>query len=399
MTAHPLLTEARLLLPDVVALRREIHRHPEVGNQLPRTRALVLEALEGLPLTLHLHNETSGVVALLEGGLPGPSIILRGDMDGLRISEATGLEFASEVSDTMHACGHDLHTAMLVGAARLLAAHQAELQGSVVFMFQPGEEGHHGARFMLEEGLLDVVAPRPTGAFAIHVSTTYAAGTVNHLPGPEMAAADELFITVQGSGGHASAPYLAADPIAVAAEVVLAIEVAITRQVNAFDPAVVTFGSIHGGTAGNVIPATVDLHGTIRTFSEQTRTQVHEMLEQVATHVAGAHGLSTDFRIVPGYPVTVNDPDFSNFVTRVATDVLGSEAVTPLPHPIMGAEDWSYVLDKIPGVMAFLGACPPDLEPGSSPANHSDRVVFEESVMAGGIALHAEVALSHLARG
>ena len=391
-----LLNSARELLPDVIELRRTLHRHPEVGNDLPVTRETVLAALDGSPLELHLHSSTSGIVAVLEGELPGPAIVLRGDMDALPMPEDTGLPYASEVHGAMHACGHDLHTAMLVGAARLLCARRDQLPGRVVFMFQPGEEGNHGAQIMLDEGLLEVVDPAPTGAFAVHVTSRYEAGTIHHRPGPLMASADELDVIITGRGGHASAPFLAQDPIPVAAEIVLAVETALTRRINVLDPAVVTFARMAAGTTHNVIPETAELSGTIRALSEETRAQVHEMIERVATNVAAAHGVEAHVRIRPGYPVTINDDTFSHLVTDVALDLVGEKNVIPMPFPIMGAEDWSYVLQKVPGAMVFLGACPTDLVPGDAPNNHSNRVRFDEDAMATGVALYAAVAMAHL---
>ena len=288
-------------------------------------------------------------------------------MDALSMPEDTGLDFASEHDGVMHACGHDLQTSMLVGAAKLLSSIEDDLAGNIVFMFQPGEEGSAGAKFMLEEGLLESSGERPTGAFAIHVSPWFASGTINHKPGPAMASADEVSITVRGKGGHASSPFLALDPVLVAAEIVLAVETAVTRRINVFDPGVITFGSIRGGTTNNVIPETVELIGTIRAFSEATRDELYAILDRVATNVAAAHKLQADVHIKPGYLVSINDPEFSGFVTDVATDLVGEELVTPLPSPIMGAEDWSYVINEVPGAMAFLSTCMPDLVPGESP--------------------------------
>ena len=305
-----LLEHARSIQSDTIALRRALHRRPEVGNHLPTTRETVLNAIEGLGLEISLHESTSGIVAVLDGARPGPSILLRGDMDALAMPEDTGLDFASENEGTMHACGHDLHTAMLASAARVLSERRDELAGRVVFMFQPGEEGHHGARFMLDEGLLASTDPAPTGAFAIHVTTWFESGTISHRPGPEMASADKVHVTIHGRGGHASAPFLAADPVPVAAETVLAIETALTRTLNPFDPAVVTFGSIQGGTTDNVIPASVEMLGTMRCFSAETRTKVQELIRRVATGVAAAHGVEVEVSFDAGYPVTVNDADF-----------------------------------------------------------------------------------------
>jgi amidohydrolase len=391
-----LLTEAGALQHDAVALRRAIHQDPEIGNHLPRTRAKVLAALDGLPLDIRLHETTSGIVAVLEGAHPGQAIVLRGDMDALPLTEDTGLPFASNVIGAMHACGHDLHTTMLIMAARLLCEHRDRLQGSVIFMFQPGEEGYHGARFMLDEGLLEAARDAPTGAYAIHVTPLYATGTINHRPGPQMAAQDKVTVTVKGRGGHASAPFLALDPIPVAAELILAVETALTRRLDPFDPAVVTFGLIAAGTTHNIIPETAQLQGTIRTFSEKTRSTVHRLLQEVAAGVSAAHGATAIVDIEPGYPVTVNDDGFTAFVTETAQRVVGPGAVSPLPNPIMGAEDWSYVLQRVPGTMSFLGACPRGHEPGTAPGNHSNIVLFDEDAMPAGAAMYAGVAMAHL---
>ncbi len=387
---------AKDLLPETVELRRKLHRNPEVGNDIPITRGLVLEALEGLPLELNLHETTSGIAAVLRGGKPGPTVLLRGDMDGLPMPEDTGLEFASEHENRMHACGHDLHTSMLVGAAKLLSSMQDEIPGTVVFMFQPGEEGHAGAKFMLEEGLLETTGEKPTGGFAIHVSTWFPSGLVSLRPGPALASADEVRIVVTGRGGHASSPFLSLDPIPIAAEIVLAVQTAITRRIDVFDPGVITFGSIQAGTTNNVIPEQAALIGTIRAFSPETRAELHAILERVATNVAAAHTAEATVHIEPGYPVTINDRDFTAMVSATAEELFGGEMVEEMESPIMGAEDWSYVMNEVPGAMAFLGSCPPDLEPGNSPGNHSNLVVFDEDSMATGIALYAAVAFKHL---
>ena len=388
---------AREMAPFAIEMRRDLHRYPEIGNHLPDTRARVLEALDGAPLEIHLHEGTSGIVAVLRGAHPGPSIILRGDMDALPLTEESGLPFASEREGVMHACGHDMHTAMLAGAARLLSDMRDDLPGSVIFMFQPGEEGFFGARCMLEEGLLEAAGERPTGAFAIHVTGWFPSGTVHLRPGPQLASADETHITVTGKGGHASMPSVSLDPVPVAAEIVLAVETAITRRINVFDPGVITFGSLHAGTTHNIIPETAEIKGTIRALSAATREQLHALLRRVVPNIAAAHGLEAEVEIKPGYPVTVNDPAFTRLVFKTAAGLLGEEAVREMEAPLMGGEDWSYVLAEVPGAMAFLGACPPDRTPGQAPSNHSNRVVYDEEAMTAGMALHAAVALSHLA--
>ena len=393
-----LLAAARDILPDVVAIRRRLHRHPEVGLDLPLTQAVVVEELERLGLTPVPGRALRSVTAVVEGATPGPTILLRADMDALPLREATALEFASEVDGAMHACGHDTHVAMLLGAARLLVERRSELPGSVLLMFQPGEEGLGGARMMIEEGLLDVAdGHQPVdGAFAIHTMNRYVGGTVRIRDGAQLASSDVLRITIRGRGGHASAPHLALDPIVVAAEVVIALQTAVTRRIDIFDPAVVSIAQVVAGTTSNIIPETAFLHGTIRALSEPARERAKELVLRVAQGVAAAHGAAAEVEIEPAYPVTVNDPAFAAFARGVAADLVGEEASTPLEHPIMGAEDFSYVLQRVPGAMAFLGGLRPGEQPGIAPDNHSDRVVFDESVMAIGIALHAAVAIRHL---
>jgi amidohydrolase len=267
-----------------------------------------------------------------------------------------------------------------------------------VFMVQPGEEGFHGARYMLEEGLLDVVPEAPvSGAFALHVSSTLESGTVNVRPGPMMAAADQWKIVVRGRGGHASEPHAAADPIPVAAEIVLALQSMVTRRVDVFDPAVVTVAHIEAGSTNNVIPDTAFLDGTIRTLSAERRAEVVAAVQRVATHVGAAHGLTVEFEHVEGYPVTVNDPGAAAHVLDAATELLGERASRTSPAPLMGAEDFSYVLQRVPGAMAWLGACPPGLDPGTAPGNHSNLVVFDEEPLPAGVALYAWMALQALA--
>src|SRR5437870_2380603 len=255
MNTAAILADAKSILDDTIQLRRRIHRHPEVGLTLPRTQATVLEALEGLGLDVRTGQGTTSVVARLTGARPGPAILLRADMDALPMPEETELPFASEVEGAMHACGHDAHTAMLVGAARLLARRRESLAGSVVFMFQPGEEGYHGARVMIEEGLLDGAEP-PTAAFALHVTHRLTAGAIAARPGPAMASGDTLRIVVRGKGGHASAPHDCLDPIPNACEIVQAIPTLVTRQLNVFDPAAVTAAEIEPGRTQHVLPAT-----------------------------------------------------------------------------------------------------------------------------------------------
>ncbi|AYY13827.1 amidohydrolase [Actinobacteria bacterium YIM 96077] len=388
------LAAAEALAERTRAFRRKLHQHPEIGLDLPVTRQAVLDEIADLGLTLRLSETTSSIVAELDGAYDGPTLILRGDMDALPLREDTGLPFASQVPGAMHACGHDTHVAMLASAARLLAGRREELAGRVLFFFQPGEEGYHGAHYALAEGLLD--NPTVNGAFALHISAQHECGTINIRPGPLLAAADNFQVTLTGRGGHASSPHRANDPVPAACEIVTTLQVALSRRVDVFDPAVLTVGQITGGTADNIIPATAELRGTIRTLSEETRTNVHERLRVVADGIAAAHELSADVTVIPGYPATVNDPAFTDVVRTVASETLGAERVQEMGEPLMGAEDFSYVLGTYPGAMAFLGACPAGTNPGEATPNHSNLVVFDESALATGVATYAAVALNHL---
>jgi hippurate hydrolase len=394
-----LVAEARELLPEAVRLRRRLHAQPELGLDLPQTRAAIVEALDGLPLELETGGATSQVVATLRGARPGPTLLLRADMDALPLQEDTGLEFASERKGAMHACGHDAHVAMLASAAHLLARRRDTLAGTVKLLFQPGEEGFGGARILIGEGLLDK-EPRAEAAFAIHVDPSLPAGAVATRPGPLMASADVLSIELIGRGGHASMPHLAVDPIPVACEIVLALQTLVTRRTDAFDPVVVSVTRVSSGTTNNVIPATAHLLGTIRSVSERARRGIHEGIRRVVSGVAAAHDVEAKVNLLEGYPVTVNHDGFARFARGVASDLVGSEAVIDMRTPIMGAEDFSYILERVPGAMVFLGARPSGGAPGRAPAPlHSNRMLLEESVLATGAALHAAVALRFLESG
>ena len=398
ISAADLLSAAYNDADRTIDLRRRLHRHPEIGLQLPQTQSTVLDALAELPVEVTTGKSVSSVVGVLRGARPGPTYLLRADMDALQVHEDTGLPFASEIPGAMHACGHDTHVAMLLGAARLLAERRDLLAGQVVFMLQPGEEGLHGARYMLEEGLLDVVPEAPvSGAFAMHIISNLPSGSINVRPGAMMAAADQWRMTVRGRGGHASMPHSAADPVPVAAEIVLALQSMVTRTVDVFDPAVVTVAHIAAGSRDNVIPEIAFLEGTIRTLSAERRRDVVAAVERVATHVAAAHDMTLQWEHIAGYPVTVNDAGVAAQVLDTAAALLGERATALMPAPVMGAEDFSYVLQRVPGAMAFLGACPPGVEPETAPANHSNLVVFDEEPLPAGVALYAQMALQALA--
>ena len=394
--------DAAAIAGELAHLRRAIHAEPEIGLHLPLTQEKIVAALDGLPLEITLGSALSSVTAVLRGaaaGGGGPVVLLRADMDALPVTERTGLDFASRIDGTMHACGHDLHSAMLVGAARLLSERQADLPGSVVFMFQPGEEGHGGARFMIEEGVLDAAGKRAASAYALHVaSAELHAGVFSTRGGPMMAAAEALGITVHGRGGHGSQPHHAADPIPAACEIVTALQVLVTRNFDIFDPVVITVGSFHAGTTNNVIPDEARLQVTIRSFSPASRALVRESVVRLVHDIASAHGLTATTEFEGSYPVTVNDRGEAQFAAEVVADLLGEDRFLPQGNPMAGAEDFSYVLEQVPGAFVMLGACPPLVDPDTAPFNHSAFAVFDDMVLADGAALFTELAMRRLTR-
>jgi len=396
-----LLEEAKSLLPAAVKLRRRIHAQPELGLHLPLTTAAVEAELRGLDVQIARGPSTSGLVVSLTGTKRGASagrtILLRGDMDALPMPEDTGLPYASEIEGRMHACGHDSHTAMLVQAVHLLHRHRDELAGTVKFMFQPGEEGFHGARHMIADGLLDA-DPKPDAAFALHIGPQYKPNTIHGRAGAMMASADWWSMVVKGSGGHASAPHASIDPIPAAFEIGLALQTMVTRRHDAFDPVVVTVTKVTAGTTNNVIPETVELVGTLRTVSPEARRQAQDGIKRVATNIAAAHLCSAEVAIHAGYPVTMNDPGFVAFAREVARELGGGDGFAEMAAPLMGAEDFSYVLQRMPGCMFFLGVMPEEAHAHDhvEPC-HSNRMMLNEDCMATGIAMHAAIATRFLA--
>jgi hippurate hydrolase len=405
--------EAARISGEITELRHAIHREPEIGLDLPKTQAKVLAALDGLPLEISTGRGLSSVTAVLRGGGrggrppgpaerggPGPVVLLRGDMDALPVTEETGLPYASVIPGVMHACGHDLHTAMLAGAARLLSARQAELDGTVVFMFQPGEEGYAGARDMIEEGVLEAAGARPVAAYGLHVtSQRLPCGMFSTRPGAMLAAADQITVTVHGRGGHASTPHRAADPIPVACEMVTALQTLVTRKFDVFDPVVITVGSFHAGTTDNVIPDEAAFLATARSFSHESRAALAELVPRLIGDIARGHGLTAEASYAAEYPVTVNDAAEAAFAGETIADVFGAERGEQAEFPLTGAEDFSFVLEQVPGAFVMLGACPPGNDPLTAPTNHSAHAVFDDGALADGTALYAELALRRLVRG
>lgn len=389
--------DAQAIAPELVALRHRLHRRPEIGLDLPETQRAVLEALDGLGLEVTTGDALSSVTAVLPGGGSGPAVLLRGDMDALPVTEATGLDYTSTIDGAMHACGHDLHTTMLVGAARVLAAHRDALDGDVVFMFQPGEEGWDGAGHMLAEGVLDAAGQRVSSAYGMHVvAARIPRGIFATRPGTLMAASDALRVTVRGSGGHGSAPHLARDPVTGAAEMVTALQTMVTRRFDVFDPVVLTVGSFHAGTKRNIIPDDARFEATVRSFSAAAQDRLRREAPALCERVAAAHGLEVDVEFASEYPVTVNDDRHAAFAAEVVAEVFGEERGSLLANPITASEDFSRVLAEIPGCYLFLGAHPGDDMDG--PNNHSPRAVFVDDVLADGVLLHTQLAVRALRR-
>ena len=397
MLHQELLEQARGYSDAIVTLRRAIHAEPELGLHTPKTRDKVRAALAHLPLTWREGPSTTGLVATLKGGAgPGRRVLLRGDMDALPMTEETGLDFSSTIPGAMHACGHDTHTAMLAGAAELLCARADQLAGEVQFMFQPGEEGFHGARFMLDDGLID---PLPDAAFALHIMPNSPHGLVAGRAGPLLASADQFDIVVQGRGGHASMPHDALDPVPVACEIVTALQTVVTRKFPVSDPVVATVAKIEAGTAHNVIADRVAMRGTLRTLSAGNRARLHDALRLVATNIAAAHGMTAEVTITPGFPVTVCDGRAVDLGEKVVRDLTGESGFHRLDAPIMGAEDFSYVLEKVPGAMFFLGVAHEGADWRSCCSIHSTRMMVDESVLPLGTAVLAGCAVRFLAEG
>jgi hippurate hydrolase len=386
---------AAALQSDLVAVRRELHGAVEVGLDLPETQRIILRELEGLGLEITLGTALSSVTAVLRGGRPGPVLLLRGDMDGLPIAEASGLDFAA-TSGAMHACGHDLHMAGLLGAARLLAAHRDELAGAVVFMFQPGEEGQGGARVMIDEGVLDAAGERPVAAYAIHMDSAVPSGQLVAREGAMMASASGLQMVVRGTGGHAAFPHLAIDPVPVAAQLILAVQTFAARRLPATDQAVLSVTTLSSDSeASNILAATVSLGVNIRTLSMATLDTVRAELPALLRGIAEANGCTLDTDFIASYPVTYNDPAETREVLTVLDDIVGPDRVTRLEAPYMASEDFSYVLHEVPGTLVFVGAAPD----GRPKPLHSDDAIFDDGVLALQATVLAELAWRRLARG
>jgi len=383
----------RAVLPDMAALRRDLHAHPELGFEEHRTSRRVAEILSNVPnLAIQTQVARTGVVALLNAGRPGPCVMLRADMDALPITEETHLEYASTTPGRMHACGHDGHTSCLVGAALVLSRIADDLPGKVKFVFQPAEENDGGGRFMVDAGVLE--NPRVDAAFALHAWPTRPVGTISLRPGPAMAAVDTVVITVKGRGSHGAYPHRGIDPILTASHVVVALQSIVARFIDPIDCGVVTVGSIHGGSVPNVIPPECTMELTLRSHQRETRMRLRELVRQIAENTARSFGALADVQLKEGYPCTVNDPALSEWLAAVGRDVLGPENAQTTDPPSMGAEDFAFYAERVPAVMFRLGVCPTDRQ--SCPSLHNPQFDFNDDALPVGIRMLCEVAMRFL---
>jgi hippurate hydrolase len=372
----------------IVALRRDIHREPELGFDTEKTAEKVLAALEGLPLDVATGIAENGIVATLDGEGDGPTVALRADMDALPILEDTGLPFSSETEGKMHACGHDGHTSMLVGAAHALSGMRDRLGGTVKFIFQPAEEGGGGGKVMVDEGVADDVS----SIFAVHLWPGLPFGKVATKAGPIMAAADAFEMEVKATGAHGAMPHFGSDAISIAAQVVTVLQTIVSREVDPVEPAVLTVGEIGAGTAFNVIPDRAHLGGTVRTLNADLRQNMPRRMEELARGIAKGMRGDIDLDYTFSYPVTVNDEAAANLALGVAENLFGGESVLELPSPSMGAEDFSYFLESVPGAFIWLGI-------GEDASGlHTPKFAFDEEILPRGSALLAALAIEALQR-
>ncbi len=392
-----------------IAWRRDIHEHPELSNREVRTAGIVADHLRKLGLDVRTQVAHTGVVGVLRGGKPGPVVALRADMDALPVTEAVDLPFASKVRavydgkevGVMHACGHDVHTAVLMGVAQVMAQLREQLPGTVKFIFQPAEEGapkgeQGGADLMIREGTLE--DPRPVAIFGLHVSPKYRVGTLAYRSGPIMASSDSLHIVVHGRQTHGAQPWTGVDPIVVASQIVLGLQTIVSRQSDLTEaPAVITIGSIHGGVRSNIIPEQVEMVGTVRTFLPEMRKDVHERIRRTVTMIAQGADAHAEATIDSGYPVTANNPALTTQMIPVL-ETMGGDANAVTTPLVMGAEDFSYYQQQIPGMYFFLGVTSPGADPNGAAMCHSPHFCVDESAIALGIRSLARLAVAYMQR-
>lgn len=389
-----IVNESQELLESIIHWRRELHQIPEVELNLPKTSAYVQKQLKEIGIPFESGIATSGIVGLIQGSKPGKTIALRADMDALPMKEYTQVSYASK-NDNMHSCGHDVHTAMLLGTAKMLNARKSELHGNVKLIFQPAEENPGGAKIMIDEGVLE--NPKVDRILGMHVGNIVKGldyGKIGVKPNALMAASDVFNLKIKGVGCHGSAPHNGTDPITIASYVITALQQIVSREVNATEPMVLSFGKISGGTTFNVIPEEVELIGIARTFSQETRSFVRKRFEEIATSVTQGLRGTCEIDYFHSYPPLINDPGFTDAFVSSAEKVLDPEEIVLLEDPVMGAEDMSYYLEKIPGTFFFLGTNNP--EKGIVYSNHSSKFDVDEEVLWKGPALMVQTCLDYL---
>jgi hippurate hydrolase len=396
-SAQELLKEAASYGQTMVEIRRDLHQMPEFALNLPNTQKRILQAIDGLG-EITLGKGLTSIALLIRGGNPGPTVLLRADMDALKVVEETDLPYASK-NGYMHACGHDLHMSAAVGAAHLIAAHKDQLNGDVLIWFQPGEEGHHGADVMIEEGMLELSGSRPIAAYGLHVFTSMPKGLIACKSGPLMASAGDLNVTFHGSGGHGSMPWLSKDPVTPMVESIAALQNLLNKQFDQFDPVILNVGWIRAGddATTNVIADTASFGATVRTFSEENTKKLHELAPNLIHSIAEGFSVTAEVSFGRATKVLMNHASAVERVEQVAKQLVGENGYMPMQKPIAGGEDFASIVAEIPGAFVFVGACPPDIDFQSAPTNHSAKAKFDDSVLPLCAALLASLAFSHLA--
>jgi amidohydrolase len=375
------------VLSEVVATRRDLHAHPELGFEEHRTAGVVAERLRALGYEVETGIGGTGVVGVLRGGKPGRTIMLRADMDALPLDEENDVPYRSRTKQTMHACGHDGHVAMLLGAARVVMARRAEVAGTVCFLFQPAEEGKGGAQAMIEDGVLERFGIER--AYGLHLASSHPAGQVGFHEGAFYASSDSIEITIEGKGGHGAAPHLSVDPVYVGAQFVVALQQIVARNIDPMEPAVVTIGAFNGGTTHNVIPSRVRLLGTVRAFDAGVREKMAERIERVLRGICESSGATYVFDYLWRYPVTSNDAEQTRYARALAERVVGEQSVADVPA-LMGAEDFSFFAERVPACFFTVGS---NGGPGSGFPHHHARFDIDESALETGVRMMTALAL------
>jgi amidohydrolase len=396
LSPKELLAEASQYAETLSTIRRDLHQIPEFALELPKTQQRILESIDGLG-EITLGKNLSSIALHIKGGKSGPTVLLRADMDALKVEEESGESFSS-TNGYMHACGHDLHMAGAIGAAHLLATHKDMLNGDVLIWFQPGEEGHHGADVMIEEGMLELTGSRPVAAYGLHVFTSLPLGAVACKPGPLMASAGDLHVTFHGSGGHGSMPWLSKDPVTPMVEAISALQSLINKHFDQFDPVILNVGWIRAGddATTNVIADSAGFGATVRTFSEANTKKLHELAPKLIHSIAEGFGVSAEVEFGRATKVLMNDPAAVTTLEKVAKELVGEAGYVPMQSPIAGGEDFASIVAEVPGAFVFVGACPKDIDYTTAPTNHSAKAKFDDSVLPLCSALLASLAFEHL---